>query len=336
MPSITFQLSPNTRQWTELGINRASVEDLVVRCARVVDLPLSALSEFVVADEANYGRAVHRLEIAAGNSDPGRITNNALFQGVAKTIALGPGSNGSSSVAMRAEVVALALMYNRDGTQSFDQPAVLTAAHAFYVVAHEFGHCRDNLVRPQTPSFSLRSSDPFSIQRVADYFVPIVLSECFACVHAGPATTTSVYNSEVEEWLGSVRSLRADIAREWHAYQANPRTIGRLAFAAGQNFWAMLVQHAKLVGTSLGNPSVLRSEHATAQLVDARLTSSLLHASAILKEAWMQYPVVAGSVHDRLRTTWRDLAVSHGYRFDTTPEGDGLWLDDRSLPNEHW
>lgn len=142
--------------------------------------------------------------------------------------------------------------------------------------------------------------------------------------------TDRLHEQHTQAWRDDVGSLLAEVERLMWEYQRDHSKLYDLAVNASQDFWVIIVQYAKLVGSMVGNEGL--DQTPSAWLGDNQEADDVLKGlSVALREMWGDYPAWSDSAAEKFFDLWNRLALAHGYRFVEGPEGVALFLDRQKI-----
>ncbi len=298
------------------------IRTIIGSALSIVELSQDGLERVVITNRDGFGPAVHRLQEDAGQ--PLSYTDNDIHQAAAKTIARHEGDRIVSSIILSDFIVARVMeaaqkSYELDEWDHNGQ-------FCFYIVAHEVGHCKDHILRPDDEETSLQTDGVFSIRQIAKYYQSILMGEFAACVHSAGAVTDGVHKAHVEAWRTDSQSLLDQVKKHMREYQADHSRLRFLAFSASQAFWVIILQYAKLIGSSIGNEDLDPTQPSWIT-DDKEIEDVLKQVRSVLIDMWSEYPAWPGALVEKLFDLWKRLALTHGYRFVEELTSDGLFLD---------
>jgi hypothetical protein len=294
---------------------------MIYSALSIVDVSEESLETVVVADEKEFGPTIHQLQKEAGSAPD--YTDNNTHKAVAKTIPRRQGDHITSSIVMRdmvvAEVAPDAMRTNNVAEWGPDSQFYI------YIFTHEVGHCKDNVLRPDHEEIPLQISGRFTIQQVARYYFPIVLSEFAACVHSAGAMSEAIHRRQISGWQRDVKDSLVRIKKCVLEYRRDNSKLQDLGYESAQSFWFIIVQYAKIIGSIIGNPGL--DPTAPAWITPSPEIEELLSKiDAGLEKIWGEYPAVSDTAAEKFLAIWKALALANGYRFEEG-EYDGLYLD---------
>lgn len=301
---------------------KTTIQDLILSAIETVEAQANDIDAVIITRQDDFGQTIHQLQSAAGV--PQSYTNNDIHVAAAKTIAVQRDGHVVSTIVYRdnfmAEILGDIMGFNGEPTFGED------AQFCYYLLAHEIGHCKDNALRSLSEGSEPHFDGEFRVEKVANYYCSIVLSELAACVHSAPAMTLSTYAQEKERWLVDRDKYLKRVKESWQVYQRNHSHLRNLTFDSAQAFWIILLQYAKLAGSRIGNSNLPNDTDSWPHL-NADVVSAFNDVDEALGQIWSLYPDWTDATGAALIQHWQKLAQLYGYRFVQNKAADDLYLD---------
>ena len=318
---LGHRLSPDNAE--SMKAVEGMIEHVIMSALALVEAPADCIESIIIGDETEFAAAIQLLQKENG-LQPG-YTKDLMFQAVGKTIPLHRSGKNNSSIIFLDNCMAEIMgdLMKEPGELGID------GQHCFYAFVHEVGHCKDNLLRIDVEDLPF-PIDQFRVQKIARYYIPIVLSELAACVHSSKAMTPQLYEQQVSQWQEDSRQMMQQTLDRWRAYQTDNKLLTDLAYGAAISFWNIIVQFAKLIGSQIGEVS-LSAESIHWHNNNAQIFSILSEIEEAIREIWLTYPVWAEDTGQPLLNLWHKLGLANGYKFIQSTESDGVMLNAASI-----
>ena len=281
-----------------------------------------ALEAVVITDDTEFGPTIHKLQTEAGLTTS--YTNSDMHRAVAKTIANRQGDQISNSIVILDNIIAQVMTGAQTGEdiRLWDKDSQL----CFYVLTHEIGHCKDNILRPNQEDVPLHVKGEFRVRQIAQYYRSILMSEFAACAHSATAVTDCLLQEEIRTWRTDAKEILSNIRKGVLKYQLDNEKLRDLAFLSAQGFWVILLQHAKIIGFVIGNaeldqtPPLWIDENSEIQELFAKSTKEL-------REMWIKFHAWSDASTLIFLDLWKSLSLAHGFNFEESGGADALYLD---------
>lgn len=282
------------------------------------------VEDVIVVEQPLFGDAVGRF-------DKSRIyTNDRGLVAVGKCFAhLCDGHVRSSSIILSTSLVGGVMQALQEhGSDTAKWRA--EDRRNLYAIYHEFGHCMDHVQRPKTtPDYTSRNEEgrflPPTVPAICAFHFETLVPELMACAFSGIGYHESLFalDSEMNDQT-VVRGLDAlaCMTRE------SELDMNRLFFEAAALFWFVLIQHAKFVGSMLGNSSL--SPRTSGELWRiARLFPEVAHtldrAESVFREAWSCYPELPEHFLPEVTSCFHAISNAFGYSLEVRSGNSGIW-----------
>lgn len=316
--SATAQVTDESRDWLIEGIRAA-----ITACAEVVGVDLAQIARVIVADEPSYGPAIR--DLTTGPIDRTH-TDTEFHKGVAKTVLLPGGTHGLVFRDFVAHLASLRLAQLNGADIEGMALSESGPELGLYIVCHELGHVRDDIVRSNRLPASASRNDRFSSEAIAQEYTPIILSEYAACRHSAALMTDSVFRDEIANFADDFASVGARLVAQVRDYQAGRVELNAFAGSVAHATWVLMVQATKL----------LAAEHETDLLWDreglhASVRDALNGLSETLKQAWEFYPAARAETFELLFAKWRALCLATGFQFVPGNPHDAFYFVDTAV-----
>lgn len=228
---------------------------------RIANLGLSGneVASVIVAadDDADYGACIKRSKGFTG----GRTHSQG---GVGKTLPFLLADNSVASDLVFPRPVFEELLTGSDTSETY---MLLD-----YVVSHELGHAFDYAARRVLQPTPL-SDFGGPINTLATYWVPLLLSEFAASFVAGRSISAGQYRLIANNSVACICSGMAALG-----------TYKR------QVYWIVLVEQAKIAGSSMGSPALSAPEFQRWARIGSEIVAQLDAFVAELKSLYSSYP----------------------------------------------
>lgn len=308
----------------EIKISRLVPQEHLIEAVRILLKEISAnfplnqdTLRFVVADEFSMLEEIRRVEPSAG------MTNNDTILATGKTISKKCDGIIKHHVFLNENVVGAAIAsgmgVHTDGVSEVD--------NLQYVIYHELAHCYDNKQRENFEHECRLNTSTFCIEKLSDHYLPIVIDEFFASVFSSFAVSNSLFKFQNDEFCNMVNEFTMKTDEIKRQYVNDVEVTNKLAFSAAQDAWFVLVQYSKLIGYAVGN-SQLRS--ASVELWDNAgdtMKVAIEKLAELLGALVKEYPTLPAGIEDEVCAIWNSVALSMGYKFMQTDEGDAVYFN---------
>lgn len=289
-----------------------------------VGIPSQVIERVVVADTARYGDALAQFE---GKRE---FTNSHGLIAVGKTIKMKGPKPVRSVIILNISIVWTVLNAGRTKGWSVAQWSQ-EEQHSFYVVAHEIGHCADNLLREEITDDGTWRDE--SGHRVTDakfanihaYQFSLVYPEIAACVISGANYTREMRLSDAKMSNASFLSMLRELETMTGAHSQDFADICR---QVGAVFWFVLFQHGKFVGCQIGNSKLNNTEASelwTLAKVNPDVATALTRAESAITEAWKRYPEIPPELRTELTKCFHIISRACGYTLEERDGKEGVW-----------
>ena len=294
-------------------------EELLNGIAAEVGDTLPLATTVWIVDDDQFGVTIE--EVAPGTE----YTKNEFFVAVAKTIRqTNHGGIISNSIILNfGSVILPVLNYIADSDRHSDPDATYLYELSRSILFHEFGHCKDNLLRPELVTLPPISTTWFKIENSVRYHIPILAEEYAACVHAAIGVTKELLDREFKSLHETVQQFMDElegIRRQPVGNIEKSLLFGEKPVAA---MWAILIQCAKLAGTMHGNSNLQPSINPWPDANDLA-TRVIAEFFDNLREAWTRYPNWTYETFTFATEAWFQLGFAQGFLFEYSSPSDRI------------
>jgi hypothetical protein len=302
------------------------IKTMLTSALSFVGVSQDVLEAVIITDDIEFGPSIHKLQNEAGLALS--YTNTDMHSAVAKTIANRQDDRLSNSIVILDNIIAQVMTGAQTGEdiQLWDKDSQL----CFYILTHEIGHCKDNTLRPSQEDVPPHVKGEFRVRQIARYYGSILMSEFAACAHSATAMTDCLLQEERRTWRTDAKELMGKIRKGVLEYQLDNEKLRDLAFLSAQGFWVILLQHAKIIGSMIGNPE-LNQTPSPWIAEDSEIEELFAKSARELRKMWSNYPAWSEASNRVFFDLWKSLSLAHGFNFEETVEADGLYLDAKKI-----
>ena len=316
-PEVVFRGEALASRGIDADMIRALLHDQI---ALLCEEELPIVDKVIIADSDLYGEAIR--EELQSDDDPTH-TEHGDYVGIAKTLPIQDEAGRiHHTIVIRAGVVWAAL------GEYGDVEPIMEPGFGRYVLQHELGHCVDHLVRGLCEPVGWDGLERFSIERIGLYYRHILMAEFAACLLSGGCLDDRTFDTLMQLDGDSLqKSLQGCDEQRQEYLDGHSEDLYSLAIAASQTMWLVLVQFAKACGhmQGLGRASASMAIPQTIAQ-NPRSMEVLEEFGDFLGEKSGLYPEWPLDGWEELSDYWSRLSESLGYRFESMPQGDALWI----------
>jgi hypothetical protein len=300
----------------------AMTEELVAKAAADISVPAEELADVLIADDANYPRAVERIAPGGGFTQHASGT-----RGMAKTNSLRDSSgNLSHKIVIHLHVLdgALGSLFDETGKKP---ERVAAEQLCFYLLYHELGHCKDNRTRPDRPKPPISvPGKGFEISQVTRYYADILEEEYAACMFAARWMSLAAYESSADALADHLRFFRSESDRLTVDYSEQRSSLSNVAATVAGLAWFQLIQFAQTSASRRGNSALSDTAIAKWPEPEDEMICDLLSEFEVeLSTHWDRYPDWPSEPEPFLRETWESFTLLSGFRFVEDERGSAIY-----------
>jgi hypothetical protein len=309
-----------------IGIPLSSIEDeirtLLLGCMKDVGVSPDSIRKIVVTGDtpSDFAVALRSLE-----SDVGRslvFTDSKLHTAVAKVVPFETQGAVQNVVVFSNWVITGVIEGLRSGTELNSWPENWQLS--YYVVHHEFGHCRDYSSRG-IGTVTRPRPERFSIEDIAAHYTNVLLSDFAATLHSAFFITQRVHFTEIMAFDNDMKDILMRMRQERLAFLSSGHHLENLAEVVSHGFWVCLVHYSKLLAGELRNIAL---EPSANSMVASSHKVAFGELATELNDLQTVYPNwCLKQIQSRLFKMCDALCRSHGFRFEIGETQDALWLD---------